>query len=90
MSDPLLEAQNLSVRYQLPQPIGDWLLRRQRYVDAVIDANFTLSEGQTLAIQPDSVVVLSGLLASLLLGLFASLWPAWRAMRQPIVESLKG
>ena len=53
--------------------------------------SFTLgSEGQTLAIRPDSVVVLSGLAASLLLGLFASLWPAWRAMRQPIVESLKG
>ena len=53
--------------------------------------SFTLgSEGQTLAIRPDSVVVLSGLAASLLLGLFASLWPAWRAMRHTIVESLKG
>ena len=54
MSDPLLQVQNLSVRYQLPQPIGDWLLRRQRYVDAVIDANFTLCEGQTLAIVGES------------------------------------
>ncbi|MGB6221460.1 ABC transporter permease [Haloferula sp.] len=53
--------------------------------------SFTLgNEGQTLAIQPDAFVVLTGLLASLLLGLLASLWPAWRAMRQPIVESLKG
>lgn len=53
--------------------------------------SFTLgNEGQTLAIQPDGFVVLTGLLASLLLGLLASLWPAWRAMRQPIVESLKG
>jgi len=53
--------------------------------------SFTLgNEGQTLAIQPDATVVVSGLTASLLLGLFASLWPAWRTMRQPIVESLKG
>ncbi|MBK1828595.1 ABC transporter permease [Haloferula rosea] len=53
--------------------------------------SFTLgNEGQTLAIQPDGVVVITGLAAALLLGLFASLWPAWRTMRQPIVESLKG
>jgi putative ABC transport system permease protein len=52
--------------------------------------SFTLgNEGQTLAIRPDAMVVLTGLAASLLLGLLASLWPAWRAMRQPIVESLK-
>lgn len=52
--------------------------------------SFTLgNEGQTLAIRPDSVVILTGLSASLLLGLLASLWPAWRAMRQPIVDSLK-
>ena len=52
--------------------------------------SFTLgNEGQTLAIQPDAVVVMTGLTASLLLGLLASLWPAWRAMRQPIVDSLK-
>ena len=53
--------------------------------------SFTLgNEGQTLAIRPDAFVVLTGIAASLLLGLLASLWPAWRAMRQPIVESLKG
>ncbi|MEM1083972.1 MAG: ABC transporter permease [Verrucomicrobiota bacterium] len=53
--------------------------------------SFTLgNEGQTLAIRPDAVIVLTGLAASLLLGVIASLWPAWRAMRQPIVESLKG
>ncbi|MGB1129150.1 MAG: ABC transporter permease [Haloferula sp.] len=52
--------------------------------------SFTLgNEGQTLAIQPDAVVVITGLGCSLLLGLLASLWPAWRAMRQPIVDSLK-
>ena len=52
--------------------------------------SFTLgNEGQTLAIQPDAFVVIAGLAASLVLGLLASIWPAWRAMRQPIVESLK-
>ena len=51
--------------------------------------SFTLSnEGQTLAFRPDAVVIMSGLLASLTLGLAASLWPAWRAMRQPVVRSL--
>lgn len=51
--------------------------------------SFTLgNEGQTLAIQPDAVVVITGFSCSLLLGLLASLWPAWRAMRQPIVDSL--
>jgi len=47
------------------------------------------NEGQTLAVQPDTVVVLLGLLASLVLGLAASLWPAWRALRQPLVASLR-
>lgn len=53
--------------------------------------SFTLgNEGQTLAIRPDAAVVFAGLGASVLLGLSAALWPAFRAMRQPIVESLKG
>ena len=52
--------------------------------------SFTLgNEGQTLAIRPDAAVALSGLLAALALGLFASLWPAWQAMTQPIVKNLR-
>lgn len=52
--------------------------------------SFTLgNEGQTLAIRPDAVVALTGLLASLALGLFASVWPAWQAMTQPIVKNLR-
>jgi putative ABC transport system permease protein len=52
--------------------------------------SFTLgNEGQTLAIRPDAIVALTGLLASLALGLFASVWPAWQAMTQPIVKNLR-
>ena len=52
--------------------------------------SFTLgSEGQTLAIRPDMGVALVGLLAALLLGLFASLWPAWQAITQSIVKNLR-
>lgn len=47
------------------------------------------NEGQTLAIQPDARVVIGGVLAALLLGMFASLWPAWQAMTQPIVKNLR-
>jgi ABC-type antimicrobial peptide transport system permease subunit len=47
------------------------------------------SEGQLLALTPDTTVLWSGLLLALLLGLFASLAPAWIAMRRPIVESLR-
>ncbi len=52
--------------------------------------SFTMgAEGQTLSIQPDAFVVLSGIAMGLLLGVFASLWPAYQAMRQPIVHSLR-
>lgn len=52
--------------------------------------SFTLgSEGQTLAIQPSWSVALSGLLSALLLGLIASLWPAWQAVTQSIVKNLR-
>jgi len=52
--------------------------------------SFTLgSEGHTLAIRPDMMIVFTGVLAAVALGMFAALWPAWRAMRQPIVESLR-
>lgn len=47
------------------------------------------NEGQTLAIRPDLAVVLTGLSAALALGLLAALWPAWKAMRQPIIDNLR-
>jgi putative ABC transport system permease protein len=51
--------------------------------------SFTLgNEGLTLAITPSPTVLLKGLLVALLLGLLASLYPAWRASRQPVVQSL--
>lgn len=52
--------------------------------------SFTMgNEGQTLAIRPDAAVVATGLAAALLLGIIASLWPAFRAMTQPIVNNLR-
>lgn len=47
------------------------------------------SEGHTLAIRPDIAVVGIGIGAALVLGVVAALWPAWRAMNQPIVTSLR-
>ena len=52
--------------------------------------SFTMgNEGQTLAIRPDAVVIAVGVAAALLLGIFASLWPAFQAMTQPIVKNLR-
>ncbi len=52
--------------------------------------SFTFSnEGQSLAIRADPAVLLTGLAAALALSLLASLWPAWRALRSPIVENLR-
>jgi putative ABC transport system permease protein len=52
--------------------------------------NFTMgNEGLTLSVQPDPFVVAAGIAAGLLLGIFASLWPAVQAIRQPIVQSLR-
>ena len=52
--------------------------------------SFTMgNEGQTLAIQPDATVIAIGVGAALLLGIFASLWPAFQAMTQPIVKNLR-
>lgn len=52
--------------------------------------SFTMgNEGQTLSVQPDAVVWCQGVLAALVLGLFASLWPAVQAMTQPIVQNLR-
>jgi putative ABC transport system permease protein len=47
------------------------------------------NEGQTLAIRPDAAVIAVGVAAALLLGIFASLWPAFQAMTQPIVKNLR-
>lgn len=51
---PLLDVRNLCVRYRMPVPLGEWLLGRRRFIDAVIDASFTLREGETLAIVGES------------------------------------
>ncbi len=52
--------------------------------------SFTMgNEGQTLAIQPDMTVMLVGIISALILGIFASLWPAFQAMSQPIVKNLR-
>ena len=52
--------------------------------------SFTMgNEGQTLAIRPDATVLAIGVSASLLLGILASLWPAFQAMTQPIVKNLR-
>jgi len=52
--------------------------------------SFTMgNEGQTLSIQPDAAVVATGITAALVLGILASLWPAFQAMSQPIVKNLR-
>lgn len=51
--------------------------------------SFTLgNEGLTLALSPSASVTLSGLVVAILLGLLASLYPAWKATSQPLVQSL--
>ena len=51
--------------------------------------SFTLgNEGMTLALTPDLTVLAKGFWVALALGLLASLYPAYRATRQPVVESL--
>ena len=53
--------------------------------------SFTLgNEGLSLAITPTASVLFNGLLVALVLGFTASLYPAWRASRQPLVASLSG
>lgn len=52
--------------------------------------SFTMgNEGQTLAIQPDAGVIAAGIGSALVLGIFASVWPAVQAMNQPIVKNLR-
>ncbi|MBK1791756.1 ABC transporter permease [Persicirhabdus sediminis] len=51
--------------------------------------SFTLgNEGQTLALIPSANVVVSGLLVAIVLGLLASVYPAWKATSKPLVHSL--
>jgi len=51
---------------------------------------FTLgNEGLTLALSPSLPVTAAALAIGVILGLAASLWPAWVAARNPIVESLR-
>lgn len=47
------------------------------------------NEGLTLALTPSVQVTMTGLLLAVVLGLLASLWPAWVACRNPIVNSLR-
>lgn len=52
--------------------------------------SFTMgSEGQTLAILPQVSTLIFAITAALLLGLIASIHPAFIAIRQPIVKSLR-
>ena len=50
---------------------------------------FTIgNEGLTLALTPTWSIFVSGLGVSLLLGLVASIYPAWKATARPLIESL--
>ena len=52
--------------------------------------SFTLgSEGHTLAVLPELTTAAYAIVAALLLGIIASIYPAFQAMRQPIVKSLR-
>ncbi len=48
------------------------------------------NEGQVMALLPDASIIFTGMGLALLLGMVASLVPAWTAMHRPIVESLRG
>jgi putative ABC transport system permease protein len=47
------------------------------------------NEGQAIALLPSTSVFVTGMVLALVLGMLAALWPAWVAMRKPIVESLR-
>lgn len=47
------------------------------------------SEGVALSVTADASILATGIGLALALGLFASLWPAWIAIRRPVVESLR-
>jgi putative ABC transport system permease protein len=47
------------------------------------------NEGQVLAVLPEPAILIHGLLLALGLGAAAAVYPAWIAVRRPIVESLR-
>ena len=50
---------------------------------------FTIgNEGLTLALTPTMDILFSGLAVSVLLGLVASIYPAWKATSRPLIQSL--
>jgi len=52
--------------------------------------SFTIgSEGHLLAIRPEVLTAVFAVATALLLGLLASVFPAFQAIRQPIVKSLR-
>lgn len=52
--------------------------------------SFTIgNEGLTMSVVPDLTIVLRGLTVAFALGLLASLYPAWKASRVAIVQSLR-
>jgi len=46
------------------------------------------NEGLTLALSPAPTVIFSGIFVSLLLGMLASIYPAWKATSRPLIHSL--
>ena len=51
--------------------------------------SFTIgNEGLTLAISPTLYIFISGMVVALLLGLLASIYPAWKASSRPLIDSL--
>ena len=52
--------------------------------------SFTIgNEGLTMSVVPDLMIVVRAIAVAVALGLFASLYPAWRASRAAIVHSLR-
>ena len=51
--------------------------------------SFTIgNEGLTLALSPTASVFISGMVVALILGLVASIYPAWKATSRPLIQSL--
>lgn len=47
------------------------------------------SEGLVLALSPSASIIATGMGLAVALGFLSSLWPAWQALRQPLVRSLR-